>query len=97
MLLYNLEYLYKVAQIRDDRNTIMQAIVGKKYRHYKNGREYTVIALGRHSETHEELVVYRAEYNSTKYGDCAVWVRPCTIFEDLVTHEGNTVPRFTPL
>ncbi len=31
-----------------------------RYRHYK-GKEYTVIGVARHSETEEELVVYRVK------------------------------------
>jgi hypothetical protein len=34
------------------------------YRHYK-GREYEVIGVARHSETHEPLVVYRPLYMLT--------------------------------
>ena len=41
-----------------------------RYRHYR-GKEYTVIGVARHSETQEELVVYRQEY-----GDHDLWVRP---------------------
>ncbi len=61
------------------------------YRHYK-GQLYTVIGVARHSETQEELVVYRQEY-----GDCALWVRPRHMFEEVVTVEGKTMPRFAPL
>jgi len=42
--------------------------VGGRYRHYK-GKEYTVLAAAKHSETLEDLVVYRAEY-----GDEQIWV-----------------------
>ena len=59
-----------------------------RYRHYK-GKEYTVIGVARHSETEEELVVYRQEY-----GDRSLWVRPRKMFEETVEIEGRTVPRF---
>lgn len=59
------------------------------YRHFKGGR-YEVIGAARHSETEEELVVYRA-------ADGSLWVRPAAMFTELVTHEGATVPRFAPL
>ena len=45
-----------------------------RYRHYK-GNEYTVLDTARHSETLEELVVYRQEY-----GEHGLWVRPKPMF-----------------
>lgn len=62
--------------------------VGGRYRHFK-GRYYEVIAVGKHSETLEPLVVYRA-----LYGDHEVWVRPLTEFTDTLTREGKTQKRF---
>lgn len=62
-----------------------------RYRHYK-GKEYRVIACAKHSETDEELVVYRA-----LYGNFDLWVRPKTMFVETVSVNGKTVPRFTYL
>lgn len=62
-----------------------------KYRHYK-GNEYQVIGIARHSESHEEMVVYRP-----LYGEGGLWVRPLTMFTENVTVDGKTMPRFTPL
>jgi hypothetical protein len=59
-----------------------------RYRHYK-GNEYTVLGVARHSETLEELVVYRQEY-----GDHGLWVRPAAMFAETVVVDGKTVPRF---
>jgi hypothetical protein len=59
-----------------------------KYRHYK-GNEYQVIGLAKHSETLEDLVVYKA-----LYGDEQMWVRPVTMFEEKVVVDGAEVPRF---
>ncbi len=59
------------------------------YRHFKGGR-YEVIAIARHSETLEEMVVYRA-----LYGDGGVWVRPASMWEETVVHGGKEVKRFT--
>ncbi len=59
-----------------------------RYRHYK-GNEYTVIGIARHSETLEELVVYRQEY-----GERGLWVRPAEMFAESVEAEGRSVPRF---
>lgn len=62
-----------------------------RYRHYK-GNEYTVIGIARHSETLEELVVYRQEY-----GDHGLWVRPKQMFMETVQISGRDVPRFQQL
>lgn len=58
------------------------------YRHYK-GNHYRVLSLARHSETQEELVVYRA-----LYGDHGVWVRPAAMFRETVQVNGKTLTRF---
>ena len=58
------------------------------YRHYK-GSEYTVIGVARHSETEEELVVYRQDY-----GERGLWVRPKEMFQETIEVEGQMVPRF---
>ena len=62
-----------------------------KYRHFK-GNEYEVIALAKHSETLEDVVVYRA-----LYGEGMVWVRPLAEFLDTVTRDGKTQYRFTEI
>lgn len=59
-----------------------------KYEHYK-GKQYEVIGVARHSETLEELVVYRA-----LYGENDLWVRPLQMFLETIEIEGNKVPRF---
>lgn len=59
-----------------------------KYTHYK-GTQYEVITTALHSETHEELVVYRK-----LYGDGGIWARPATMWNELVEHEGRMVKRF---
>ncbi len=59
-----------------------------RYRHYK-GNEYQVIGIARHSETGEELVVYR-----TLYGDRSLWVRPRGMFLESVTMDDEEKPRF---
>jgi hypothetical protein len=66
----------------------MAAIAPGRYRHYK-GNDYTVLGIARHSETLEELVVYRQEY-----GDRGLWVRPAAMFSETVDVEGRIVPRF---
>ena len=59
-----------------------------RYRHYKGG-EYAVYGVATHSETEEPMVVYRP-----LYGEGALWVRPLSMFQETVEHEGGTVPRF---
>lgn len=66
----------------------MSTLATGRYRHYK-GKEYTVVGVARHSETHEELVVYRQEY-----GDHGLWVRPKAMFMETVEVNGVVLPRF---
>ena len=67
-----------------------------KYRHYK-GNFYEVIGVGRHSETLEEVVVYRALYESDEFGKEAIWVRPKKMFFERVVVDGKEVRRFTSI
>ena len=64
-----------------------------KYLHYK-GKLHEVIGIARHSETLEELVVYRELYNSPEFGNNALWVRPLKMFKETVKIDGKEVPRF---
>ena len=66
----------------------MNEIRTGRYRHYK-GQEYEVIGIARHSESEEELVVYR-----TCYGQHDLWVRPKAMFLESVMVEGIPTPRF---
>lgn len=63
-------------------------IVPGLYRHYK-GNTYRVIGLAQHSETLEDMVVYRAHH-----GDAGLWVRPVSMFMQTVEVAGVTLPRF---
>lgn len=58
------------------------------YRHYK-GKEYELIDIAIHSETLEEMVVYRA-----LYGEQKLWVRPANMWEEEVEVDGKKVKRF---
>lgn len=59
-----------------------------RYRHYKGG-EYDLVDIVRHSETEEEMALYRA-----LYGDGGLWVRPLAMFTDEVETDGVKRPRF---
>ena len=69
----------------------MLTIKPGRYRHFK-GNEYKVIGTARHSETLEELVVYRA-----LYGDGGLWVRPAAMWTETVERDGYCGPRFVPV
>lgn len=60
------------------------------YKHYK-GNLYEVISIARHSETLEELVVYKATYQ--KEGE-NLWVRPLAMFLETVIIDGVERKRF---
>ncbi|MBR3935332.1 MAG: DUF1653 domain-containing protein [Oscillospiraceae bacterium] len=60
-----------------------------RYRHFK-GNEYEVLGTAKHSETLEEMVVYRA-----LYGEFGLWVRPASMWEETVERDGKTYQRFT--
>ncbi len=65
----------------------MQEIsIGKKYRHYK-GNLYEIIALAKHSETLDEMIIYKS------LKDGAVWARPKSMWNDVVDDNGTL--RFT--
>lgn len=59
------------------------------YQHFR-GNYYQVIGICRHSETLEEMVVYRA-----LYADYGLWVRPLELFMGTVEDNGKKVNRFT--
>lgn len=58
------------------------------YQHY-NGEYYHVMGICRHSETLEEMIIYRK-----LYGDYSLWARPKQMFEENIMHEGCERPRF---
>ena len=62
-----------------------------RYRHFK-GNEYELLYVARHSETMEEMVVYRA-----LYGEGGIWVRPASMWNEIVERDGKTYRRFTKI
>lgn len=58
------------------------------WEHYKGG-QYEVLGVAFHSETLEEMVIYRATY-----GERFFWVRPLKMFLGKVLVDGKRIPRF---
>ena len=59
------------------------------YKHYK-GNKYELVAVARHSETLEDMIVYKA-----LYGDGEYWVRPASMWnETVILPNGSKVKRF---
>ena len=66
----------------------METVKPGVYRHFK-GNLYRVLFSARHSETGEEMVVYRALYGEQDY-----WVRPAAMWCETVERDGRVQPRF---
>lgn len=87
------DYVIYKSQIRDVKilptyEEAVKAIPTGRYRHFE-GEDYEVIAIARHSETEEALVVYRA-----LCGDGEVWCRPACMWYETVERDGKTYKRF---
>ena len=59
-----------------------------RYRHFK-GKEYEVLCTARDSETEQVFVVYKA-----LYGDFDNWIRPLSMFSEIIERDGKTFKRF---
>ncbi|MEG1547433.1 MAG: DUF1653 domain-containing protein [Clostridia bacterium] len=66
----------------------MQDFLPGRYRHFK-GNEYELLYVAHHSETLEEMVVYRA-----CYGEHGIWVRPARMWNEIVERDGKRMLRF---
>lgn len=55
---------------------------------------YEVIGFCLHSESKEEMVIYKALYESPEFGLNQTWVRPKSMFFEEVEHEGRLIARF---
>jgi nitroimidazol reductase NimA-like FMN-containing flavoprotein (pyridoxamine 5'-phosphate oxidase superfamily) len=58
------------------------------YRHFK-GNYYEVVGAAKHSETLEDMVIYKA-----LYGEGGTWVRPAAMWHEPVEVDGKNVRRF---
>ena len=76
-----------VSDLMNDLPPLPDAKPGR-YRHYKGG-EYEVMAVARHSESLEPLVVYRPLTS-----DSGWWVRPYAMFFENIEVDGTVQPRF---
>lgn len=65
---------------------MQEIIIGKTYRHYK-GNLYKILALAKHSESCEDMIVYQ----SVETG--ATWVRPYRMWNEVIDKKGTM--RFT--
>ena len=69
----------------------MQEIEPGLWKHFK-GNLYRVMYVALHSETGEEMVVYQA-----LYGQRGMWVRPASMWNEIVERDGKTYRRFTKI
>ena len=65
-----------------------QKLVGREFRHFK-GNLYRLEGFAKHTETLEDMVVYRA-----LYGEGGVWVRPAAMWEEEIERDGKRFKRF---
>ncbi len=63
------------------------------YKHYK-GNVYEVIGIAKHSESLEEMVVYKATYQIEGNN---LWVRPLKMFQEIISIDNKFVKRFTKI
>jgi len=64
--------------------------IGAIYKHYKNHQNYQVIGIGKNSETLEDMVIYKALYESDQFPKGQLWCRPLKMWEETI----NGKPRF---
>ncbi|MGD9474528.1 MAG: DUF1653 domain-containing protein [Eubacteriaceae bacterium] len=64
-------------------------IIKGKYRHFK-GKEYEVLGTAIHSETLEQMVIYKP-----LYGEGKIWVRPISMWDQVIEKDGQKLKRFT--
>lgn len=80
---------YANSSLSQKQAAVQETIRPGRYRHFKGG-EYEVLYVAAHSETLEPMVVYRA-----LYGERGVWVRPASMWNEKVEHDGVICQRFT--
>jgi hypothetical protein len=63
--------------------------INSLYEDSQTKNQYKLFGLAKHSETLETMVIYQAQY-----GEKEIWVRPLTMWTELVTINDQLVPRF---
>lgn len=80
---------------------MQKPIIWAIYRHYKStwwsNHTYEVIGIAKHSETEEELVIYKPLFDaeSTRLWDAQFAARPVSMWFDEIEREGKSMSRFT--
>ena len=69
----------------------MEIKPGQIWKNNKRGGTYKIVALAKHSETLEDMVVYEAQYENEL---SKVWVRPLAMWQEEVETNGEKKPRF---
>lgn len=82
------EECYEPAIIPLVRLSAEKRVTRGRYRHFK-GNPYELIDVAVHSETLQPMVVYRA-----LYGDGGCWVRPLSMWNEVIERDGKRVKRF---
>lgn len=62
--------------------------------HYRTGKRYKIIGIGRDTELMQEVVMYEAQYADAEFPFAQLWCRPLTMFMGKVAHSSELVERF---
>lgn len=71
----------------------MEEIKTGRYQHYK-GKHCEVIGKAKHSETWEELVIYKNCEDSENAGETILRARPLSLFIEKIEKDWLEIPRF---
>ena len=77
-----------------DKSNFLLPKIGGIYQHYKRGSTYEVIGIARHSETDQELVIYKSLYEDANFPIGTLWARPAEMFLEVIESNGEVIRRF---
>jgi hypothetical protein len=80
--------------VEAEKEKIAKVPVGAIFQHYKNKKNYKILAVGRHTEDMGLYVVYQGLYDCEEFGPNPIWIRPLGMFLETVEYEGKETPRF---